>query len=109
MQKASGIGATKQGEYIITDTGSASPISAAYAQLPMGRIAKLFEFGFEGDGKLVCPNYLTIDQHGRILVSDCVQRDVKVFDRVGKFLHKFGGDEGQSCIPQVNTAHVMSE
>ncbi|XP_078604120.1 uncharacterized protein LOC144877920 [Branchiostoma floridae x Branchiostoma japonicum] len=67
---------------------------------------------FRSDGSLIrtmgqkqgmkFPHYITVDREGRILVTDCDNHCVFVYNEDGRFLFKFGGEgngEGRLCAP----------
>ena len=63
----------------------------------------LRSFGRNGknNGEFYCPKGIAFDSHGNIVVADCYNHRVQVFDRNGNFLSKFG--EQGSRDNQLNT------
>lgn len=60
------------------------------------REGRFFEIGTDGQGQLVKPMGLDIDQNGNLYVCDASLKQVVVFDRDGKFLRRFGEPENFS-------------
>lgn len=84
-----GIAVTADDKFVITDLGQQTARVNVYD--PEGM--KILQFGscHEGNDYLKSPNFVAVDQHDRILVSDWANHCVKVFDiHSGKLVDRFG-------------------
>lgn len=54
---------------------------------------RFYRIGDEGRGRLTKPAGLDTDRAGNLYVADSVTKEVVVFDKDGKFLHRIGGAE----------------
>ena len=88
FEKPCGIAVMRSGEYVITDIGE------RYLQKISVYLAngiRIRDFGSKGseEGQFLQPNYVAVDHHDRIVVSDSQLNCVKVLDRMGKQLFQF--------------------
>ena len=109
FQKPSGVGVLRNGEYVVSDpAGTRHKVS-----IHMKSGVRIQEFGSHGanEGQLICPNYLAVDQQDRIIISDCENHCVQIFDRNGRHIRKFTHTGRQAWIPQgvaiTPTNHIL--
>jgi hypothetical protein len=82
FMKPCGIAVMSGGELVVTDTGSRS--HKVSIVLPSGLRVRTFANRGRESGALLSPNYVVVDQHDRIIISDNDNNDIRVFDRLGK-------------------------
>lgn len=98
FEEPSGIAALPDGWWVCTDTKK----NAAIVYNCDGIFVK--EFGGKGTGfiQMDWPAYVTTDSKNRIIISDCNNFAVKLFDRSGKYLCRLGGNSkhGKLLFPK---------
>ena len=54
-------------------------------------------FGSKGRevGQFLCPEYLTLDSHNRLIITDAERNAVSMYDLNGHFIHRFGSHSDQ--------------
>lgn len=85
-----GIAIGKRGNFVVTDWAKGA------ISIHERDGAKINEFQYtdsETDSSQFCPQYVTIDEYGRIIVTDSYDHTVKIFDNEGSILRKIGGRE----------------
>ena len=99
FQKPHGIAVSQNGYVVVSDIGK--HCISVHDGLCGRRIR---EFGSQGnlDTELNHPFYLTVDSNDNIIVSDCWNNCIKIFDMHGRLLFKFGTygtEDGQLRYP----------
>ena len=95
-----GIAMTTADQFVITDLDPSKP-KVSIHDLD-GSVIRQFGSRKEGDTYIENPNYVAVDQHGRIIVTDYNNHCVKIYNMEGERLLKFGshGDgPGQLKFP----------
>ena len=82
----SGIGVTSQGNVVVFDR---EDVKVGVFTPDGERITQFGHYG-DGDSHLCMADFLTVDNHDRILICDSGHHCIKIFDTNGSFLGRFG-------------------
>ena len=84
-----GIAMTTSDKFVITDLDPSQPKVSVHDL--DGSVIKQFGSRREGDTYIESPNYVTVDQHGRIILTDYTNHSVIIYSMEGERLLRFGG------------------
>ena len=93
-----GIAQTAAGQYVVTDW-SRGCVCICDAEGNTVLKFPTVDRGSEGS-RISCPDYVCVDQYGRIILSDAYDQSVKVFNNEGHFLFKIGHQAGPGRLEQ---------
>ena len=83
-----GIAMTTSDKFIVTDLDPSKPKVSVHDL--DGSVIRQFGSRREGDTYIENPSYVTVDQHGRIILTDYTNHCVKIYSMEGEMLLKFG-------------------